>query len=305
MRPTTSWPAPKGSPCSRRCGWSRATTTARDARCRPPSRPPGPGDDVLEAVRRPRPSWPGAWPARPDGGSEPGTAHRPFRVVRRNVGCGAMTLHGRPRWWHGPDGGEPPRPPARPGFSMRPAMIVPGIGRPHPGRVHRGRIPHLQPGPADQDSTGRSRCPGHPCGPCRPSTTSRSSPSRASPRATSSTPCPSPTGATRISYQNNSAAAQQYDAQITLRADDSQGALENFYAEGHEEAGMADLRAPVRPTTTRAGTRGAGQEGRLRRLLLGDGRRHLADLVRAGRWRPSRPRRRGRAAGSGSASRTF
>ena len=39
-----------------------------------------------------------------------------------------------------------------------------------------------------------------------------------------------PEGSTRISYTNNSAAAQgAYDAKITLRTDQSQGALENFY----------------------------------------------------------------------------
>ena len=38
-----------------------------------------------------------------------------------------------------------------------------------------------------------------------------------------------PEGATRTSHQNNSAAAQEYDAQITLRIDQSQAAVENFY----------------------------------------------------------------------------
>ena len=38
-----------------------------------------------------------------------------------------------------------------------------------------------------------------------------------------------PEGSTRTSFTNNSAAAQGYDAQITLRANESQAALENFY----------------------------------------------------------------------------
>ncbi len=39
-----------------------------------------------------------------------------------------------------------------------------------------------------------------------------------------------PVGATRVSFQNNSASAQAYDAQIALTIDSSQGAVENFYS---------------------------------------------------------------------------
>jgi hypothetical protein len=38
-----------------------------------------------------------------------------------------------------------------------------------------------------------------------------------------------PVGAVRVGHQSNSTAAQEYDAQITLRSDASQGALETFY----------------------------------------------------------------------------
>jgi hypothetical protein len=38
-----------------------------------------------------------------------------------------------------------------------------------------------------------------------------------------------PEGGTEISHQNNSALADQFDAQIELRANATQGALENFY----------------------------------------------------------------------------
>jgi hypothetical protein len=38
-----------------------------------------------------------------------------------------------------------------------------------------------------------------------------------------------PVGSVRVSHQNNSAAADQYDAQIGLRSDASQGALQAFY----------------------------------------------------------------------------
>jgi hypothetical protein len=38
-----------------------------------------------------------------------------------------------------------------------------------------------------------------------------------------------PQDATRVSFANNTASAQEYDAQINLKADDSQAALETFY----------------------------------------------------------------------------
>ena len=38
-----------------------------------------------------------------------------------------------------------------------------------------------------------------------------------------------PRGATRVSYVNDTQSAQQYDAQISLKADNSQAALETFY----------------------------------------------------------------------------
>jgi len=46
-----------------------------------------------------------------------------------------------------------------------------------------------------------------------------------------------PEGATRTSYQNNSAQAQEYDAQITLRADESQAAVDNFYQKDMKKQG--------------------------------------------------------------------
>jgi hypothetical protein len=46
-----------------------------------------------------------------------------------------------------------------------------------------------------------------------------------------------PVGAVRVSHQNNSAAADQYDAQIGLRSDASQGALQTFYAKDMKKQG--------------------------------------------------------------------
>jgi hypothetical protein len=47
-----------------------------------------------------------------------------------------------------------------------------------------------------------------------------------------------PVNATRVSYQNSSASEQgAYDAHITLTADDSQAALENFYSKDLKKQG--------------------------------------------------------------------
>jgi hypothetical protein len=46
-----------------------------------------------------------------------------------------------------------------------------------------------------------------------------------------------PVGATRVSYANNSAAAQQYDAQIKLTANQSQGALDKFFSKAMKKQG--------------------------------------------------------------------
>jgi hypothetical protein len=46
-----------------------------------------------------------------------------------------------------------------------------------------------------------------------------------------------PVGSTRTSFVNNSAAAQQYDAQIQLSANYSQGAVEKFYTKAMRKQG--------------------------------------------------------------------
>jgi hypothetical protein len=48
-----------------------------------------------------------------------------------------------------------------------------------------------------------------------------------------------PSGAVRVSSQNNSAASDQFDAQIELRSDDSQGALQAFYLADMKKQGWA------------------------------------------------------------------
>jgi len=46
-----------------------------------------------------------------------------------------------------------------------------------------------------------------------------------------------PDGAVRVSFSNNSAAAQQYDAQIRLSTHDSQGAVEKFFTKAMKKQG--------------------------------------------------------------------
>jgi len=141
-----------------------------------------------------------------------------------------------------PGGGEPPRPPARSGFSMRPAMIVPGIGLLILVLFIGAEFLTSNPVQTTKTSTAAFSV--------------RGSPLRADPGVhdlkviTVSGQPPSnivnavsvPEGATRTSYANNSAAAQgAYDAQITLRADASQAVLENFYQKVMKKQGWQIL----------------------------------------------------------------
>jgi hypothetical protein len=50
-----------------------------------------------------------------------------------------------------------------------------------------------------------------------------------------------PEGAKRTSFENNTAGAQGYDAKITLSADDSQAAVENFYQKDMKKQGWQIL----------------------------------------------------------------
>lgn len=140
-----------------------------------------------------------------------------------------MTLHHPGEVNLAADDREPPRPPPRPGFSLKLAMIVPGLGvlilvafitaeflttnpvQPTKTSAHSFAVAGspLRAEPAVHDLkviTVAGQPPGNII------------------NATSI-----PEGARRTSYQNNSQAAQEYDAQITLTIDQSQAAVENFY----------------------------------------------------------------------------
>jgi hypothetical protein len=125
---------------------------------------------------------------------------------------------------------EPLRPPTPGGFSIRPAMIVVGLAVLIVAVfVTLGILSSHSPAPVKTSGTP-SAVPG--------------STLRAEPAADALQPIvgsgepPSnivnavsvPVGSVRISHQNNAAGAGQFDAQVTLRSTDSQGALLAFFA---------------------------------------------------------------------------
>lgn len=136
-----------------------------------------------------------------------------------------------------PGGAEPLRPPTPGGFSLRPAMIVLGLGvliiavfvtlgilsSHSPAPVKTSGAPSAVPG---------SSLPGEPAGNAlRPIIGSGEPPSNIINAITV------PTGSLRIAHQNNAAGAGQYDAQVTLRSTDSQGTLLTFFAAAMHEQG--------------------------------------------------------------------
>jgi hypothetical protein len=141
-----------------------------------------------------------------------------------------MTLHDADTRLAEPAQAEPQRPPTPGGFSIRPAMVVLGLAVLILAVfVTLGILSSHSPAPLK--TTGApSAVPG--------------SPLRAEPAGDALRPIvgpgepPSnivnavtvPVGSVRISHQNNAAGAGQFDAQVTLRSADSQGALLAFFA---------------------------------------------------------------------------
>ena len=147
-----------------------------------------------------------------------------------------MTLHDADTRLDEPADAGPLRPPSPGGFSIRPAMIVLGLGVLIIAVfVTLGLVSSQAPAPL-KTSGAPAEVPG---------TTLRSVPAalalspiiiQGEPPTNIINAVTLPTGAVRISYQNNAAGSGQYDAQITLRSADTQGALLTFYtAEMHEQ----------------------------------------------------------------------
>jgi hypothetical protein len=142
-----------------------------------------------------------------------------------------MTLHDAPSAERqSQDDGAPVRPPSRGGFSMRAAMIVPGLGLLILALFIGAGFLTSNPVQPTNPSTATVAVPG---------STLRAQPAvKALKVITVSGQPPGnivnavsiPVGARRVTFSNNSVAAQEYDAQITLTTAASQGAVEHFYS---------------------------------------------------------------------------
>ena len=127
------------------------------------------------------------------------------------------------------DDAAPQRPPTRGGFSIRLAMIVPAIGAVILIAYIGAGFLTSNPVQQTKVSTRTFSVPGTPL---------RAQPAvkdlkvitvSGEPPGNIINAVSVPEVARRTSYRDNSVSAQQYDAQITLRADDSQAAVLNFY----------------------------------------------------------------------------
>ncbi|HSZ36767.1 MAG TPA: hypothetical protein VK773_06715 [Acidimicrobiales bacterium] len=148
-----------------------------------------------------------------------------------------MTLHDTHTRDAAPADAEPVRPPTPGGFSIRPAMVVLGlavvilatfvtlgiVSSQTPAPVKTSGAPSAVPG---------SSLRGEPAADAlKPIVGSGEPPSNIINAVTV------PVGSVRTSHQNNAAGAGQYDAQVTLRSTDSQGALLAFFASSMEQQG--------------------------------------------------------------------
>src|SRR6185312_4515456 len=148
-----------------------------------------------------------------------------------------MTLHDADTRLAEPADTEPLRPPTPGGFSIRPAMVVLGlsvlilavfvtlgiVSSHSPAPVKTGGAPSAVPG-----STLRAQPA---AAALKPIVGSGEPPSNIINAVTV------PVGSVRISHQNNAAGAGQFDAEVTLRSTDSQGALLGFFASAMHQEG--------------------------------------------------------------------
>src|SRR5580698_529695 len=135
------------------------------------------------------------------------------------------------------DDALPVRPPTSSGFNLRYAMIVPGLGVLILALFIGAAFLTTNPVQPTHTSTATHGVDG---------TVLRAEPARIDLAAITVSGEPPgnivnavsvPVGSVLLSHQNNSAAADQYDQQIGLRSDASQGALETFYQKDMKSQG--------------------------------------------------------------------
>src|ERR1039458_5202089 len=128
-------------------------------------------------------------------------------------------------------------PPPRAGFTMKAAMIVPGIGLLilimfiGAGFLTSNSVQQTK------TSTGSFSVPGTPLRAVPAVHDLKAITVSGQPPGNILNAISVPQGARRVSFADNTEAAQQYDAQITLKADNSQGALETFFKTAMKKPG--------------------------------------------------------------------
>ncbi len=140
-----------------------------------------------------------------------------------------------------PSGAEPVRPVGRAGFSMRPAMIVLGLAALIVGSFVA--IGLATNGPTQRTTTSRSsRVVSGASLRAVPGVTALSVITRSGePPSNILNSVSLPEGAVRVSHHANSGAAGEYDKQITLASDASQGAIRTFYLDDMKAQGWQIL----------------------------------------------------------------
>jgi hypothetical protein len=159
-----------------------------------------------------------------------------------------MTLHDAARASLPADHQEGPRrPPLRSGFSIKAAMIVPGIGLLILILFIGAGFLTSNPVQKTKTSTQAFSVPGSPLRAMAAVRALKVITASGQPPGNIINAVAIPVGATRVSFENSSAADQGYSAQITLQANDSQAALETFYAKVLKKQGWQILSTGAAP----------------------------------------------------------
>jgi hypothetical protein len=148
-----------------------------------------------------------------------------------------MTLHDTFRRDAPLDDDKPPLRPPRSGYSMRLAMIVPGIGVVILGLFIGAEFLTSNPVQPTKVSTHSFTVPGTPLRAVPAVKALKVITVSGQPPGNIINSSSIPQGAQRTSFENNTNSAQEYDAQITLKINQSQAAVENFYRKDLKKQG--------------------------------------------------------------------